>query len=289
MNRWFSIVMLCIASMFCGCELPTVIQEEEPVLTLDRQDFEVTYFGGKCTVTVTANYEFEVVVPTDVAGWVKYQIQGAASNLVNFIVSAHDGYDARTAEIEIRLKDKELSETVTIVQGQKDVILLDENEFLLTYESGTFSVPLASNVAYEITTDATWLAFQPTKAMVEEEIVFAYEENDTLYERKAEIRFKTSKALKKIYVTQRPYVREFRLGVIHDLERFQIPSVTGFLYSAKVLWGDDSEEDYSEGLWHDYQQAGDVKVELVFEAGMDEHVVTLNSMVGIKEIDLSGL
>ena len=79
------------------------------------------------------------------------------------------------------------------------------------------------------------------------------------------------------------------MRITHSNERFYVPYFTGLIYSGTVLWGDGAESKYADNIYHDYQDAGEVCVELSFKAGDDEHVVTLGNMTGIKEIDLSGM
>lgn len=289
MNRFALIMMLGLVSILAGCEAMESIKEEPAVLTLDKNEFEITSFGGQCQVTVTANYEYEVVIPDDCANWVRYRTSGAEKNIVTFIVSAYDAYDDRVAEIEIKLPGRELSETVTIVQKQKSAILLDDSDIKLTYESGTFSVKLSTNTDYEINISDSWIRRSTTKALVEEDIVFEVEENTSFDLRTSNIRFKSEAGLKTLVVTQMPQVNDFMFKVTHDLEKFSVPDILGKVFTSKILWGDGAEAEYSKGAEHVYSESGPKVVEVSFEGPLDGHVVTLNNIIGVKEIDLSGM
>jgi hypothetical protein len=86
-----------------------------------------------------------------------------------------------------------------------------------------------------------------------------------------------------------PHIVDLCMRITHSNERFYVPYFTGLIYSGTVLWGDGTESEYAENIYHGYQDAGDVCVELSFKASDEEHVVTLGNMTGIKEIDLSGM
>lgn len=288
MNRFVYALMLAAALILSGCELLDLLKPA-PELTINKKEFEISSSGGRCTVTVNANYGFDVVIPEDAAGWIKSSISGTDGDMVILTVSPNEGYDGRTAEVTVKLKNYDLSETVTIVQKQTDALLLDSADMELSYEAGTFTIPVSSNIPYEITIAGKWVSHVDTKAMVTKNLVFAYEENDTVSDRVAYINFKSIKGTKRVTIRQEPHKVDFCMRITHSNERFHVPYFTGLIYSGTVLWGDGSESGYAENIYHDYQDADEVCVELSFKASDEEHMVTLGNMTGIKEIDLSGM
>lgn len=288
MNRFVYALMLAAALILSGCELLDLLKPA-PELIINKNEFEVPSSGDRCTVTVDANYEFDVVIPEDAAEWIKSNISGTDGDMVILTISPNKGYDGRTAEVTIKLKNYDLSETVTIVQKQTDAVLLDNADMVLSYEAGTFTIPISSNIPYEVTIIGEWISQVDTKAMVTENLVFAYEENDTVSDRVAYINFKSIKGTKRATIRQEPHIVDLCMRITHSNERFYVPYFTGLIYSGTVLWGDGTESEYAENIYHGYQDAGDVCVELSFKASDEEHVVTLGNMTGIKEIDLSGM
>ena len=141
MNRFFYALMLGAALILSGCDLLDALKPE-PELTINKNEFEIASSGDRCTVTVNANYEFDVVIPEDAAEWIKSKISGADGDQVILTISPNKGYDGRTAEVTIKLKEYDLSETVTIVQKQTDALLLDGEDVVLSYEAGTFTIPV---------------------------------------------------------------------------------------------------------------------------------------------------
>lgn len=291
MNRFALIMMIGLVSVFAGCEEVEIVEEKKPaaVLTLDKDEFEVTSFGGQCQVTVTANYDYEVVIPDDCAEWVRYKVSGTESDVVSFIISANADYEDRVVEIEIRLPEHNLSKVVKIVQKQKNVMLLDNTEIDVSFENGTFSVKLSTNVDYEINISDSWVKRAQTKAFIEEDIVFEVEENTSFDIRTADIKFKSDSELKTLKVIQKPQINNFVLKVTHDLDQFNAPVIIGKIFSSNIFWGDGMEEVYSEGAKHNYFETDTKVVEISFEGPLNGHEVTFNDIVGIKEIDLSGM
>ena len=288
MSRCVYAFMLCAVLIFNGCDLLNIFKEE-PVLTINKNELEVESWGGTCAVTVNANYDFEVVIPEDASGWLTSHTSGTDVDYVHFKLAANKGYEDRIAEVVIKLKEYELSETVTIVQKQTDAIVVDAFIIELSYEAGTFTIPVSSNTSYDISIGDTWIRRLETKGMVTENIVFAYEENESDYERVTDISFKINGTDRKISVRQKPQISELTMTVTHSRKHFNAPGFTGLLYSGTILWGDGAESDYDELAFHDYQEAAEVRVEFIFTSSNEEHVVTLTDMTGIKEIDLTGM
>ena len=288
MNRYVYALMLGAALIFSGCDLLDIFKPE-PVLTINKNEFQVAASGGKCTVTINANYEFDVVLPEDASGWIKSQISGTDVDFVLLTISANKGYEDRVAEVVIKLKEYDLSETVTVIQKQTDAMFVDVPDMELSYEAGTFTIPVSSNISYDITIGCDWISQVDTKGLVTDNLLFAYEENNTVSDRVAYINFKSSEGTKRVNIRQKPHILEYSMRITHSKARFYLPSLTGIIHSGTVLWGDESESEYAENIYHDYQNAGEVCVELSFKAVNEENVVTLTDLTDVKEIDLTGM
>ena len=296
MNRFIFTMLLGLALVFNGCgieepETPEqpVVEKEDPVLKVDTRNINVPYSGGIYSVTITSNYEFEITMPDDASEWIESKVQNSGKIMLSLIISINDGYDDRTAQIHIKQKEHDLSETVTVIQKQKDALFISQSDYVLTHKAGSFAVPVLTNAPFEVTISEGWLKRVESKALVESEVVFSYEGNDDINGRTAEIVFKSPKDRVVVSVMQKPVVNEYRLGITHSSECFYVPSFSGMVYSGTVIWGDGSEDDYAEGIWHEYSNVGEVRTELVIESDKDEHVLQFKDIKGISEIDLSGM
>jgi hypothetical protein len=61
------------------------------------------------------------------------------------------------------------------------------------------------------------------------------------------------------------------------------------MVSGSILWGDGNESSYADGVSNDYVSAKEYKVKKTLQGGVDEQIVTFKDVVGIKEIDLTGM
>lgn len=284
MNKFKYQLLLCMTLLFCGCEL----FKEPPQLSLDKQEFEVGSGGGLCQFVVTANYDYEVVIPEECSGWISL-ISSISNGTVSVQVSSNNNYDGRTGRVEVRMLEYDMSETVTVVQKQKDAMFLDENKAEIPYQGGSFTVNLKSNQQYEIIISEPWIKKTDTKALVEDYVVFDVEENETFLAREAKITFRSENLFREFKVTQMPKVLNYVIKFTHDLESFVLPTLSANVMSPYVYWGDGSEDSYIVGLMHEYEGAADRVVELRFDGTLEEYIVEFDDIVGVKEIDLSGM
>ena len=75
------------------------------------------------------------------------------------------------------------------------------------------------------------------------------------------------------------------LVVKHTLQNFSIPMFEGENISGTIQWGDGSQDDYSDGLSHDFSGQKEYTTSMVVK-GVE--TVTLNDLTGITEIDFTG-
>lgn len=74
------------------------------------------------------------------------------------------------------------------------------------------------------------------------------------------------------------------LKITHNNAFFTIPSLKGEGLVGTILWGDGQSEEYGIASEHSYE-SGQVHTVTVETWGTEE--VSLNSLIGISEIDLS--
>lgn len=266
-----------------------IYQAGEPVLVLGEDEFAVTSEGGVVNVEISTNLDYDVTVPRN--DWITYEplTRAIVTGTHKFYVAANESYDARECEIVFASWDGSIVQKVRIVQMQKDAIVLNETAVEIEGRAGTFSLTLASNVDYDVEIDAGWLALSQTKAMVEEELAFAYEANESLEARTAVISFTSGELRQQVTVIQAPFTISYVLGVTHVNQSFRVPFLSGNILEAAVYWGDGSNEEYASGLTHDYVTAEQVRTEVHMEGGEVAPSVSFEDIIGIVEIDLSGM
>ena len=267
----------------------TVYQIGVPVLVLSDDFVNLTDKDESFSIDVTANVPYEVVMPE--ADWITHvpSVKSMVTGTVEFAVKPNETYDAREAVIVIRGTDSELTESVKVVQSQKDAIIAGKSIIEVGVESGTFVLTVGSNVDYEVSVDSDWLRQVQTKAFVEEDLEFSFDANRDPVVREAVITLTDGVLTQNVKVVQEARLEEYVLRVTHDNAVFTMPSFKGTVTSGMIYWGDGLSEEYSEDLVHDYGRKSEMTVEIVLQGGDDDHRVRFENITGITEIDLSGM
>ena len=267
----------------------TVYQIGVPVLVLSDDLVNLTDKDESFSIDVTANVPYEVVMPE--ADWITHvpSVKSMVTGTVEFAVKPNETYDAREAVIVIRGTDSELTESVKVVQSQKDAIVAGKSIIEVGVESGTFVLTVGSNVDYEVSVDSDWLRQVQTKAFVEEDLEFSFDANRDPVVREAVITLTDGVLTQNVKVVQEARLEEYVLRVIHENAVFTMPSFKGTVTSGMIYWGDGLSEEYSENLVHDYGRKSEMTVEIVLQGGDDDHRVRFENITGITEIDLSGM
>jgi hypothetical protein len=163
-------------------ETVTVYQEgTEPVIVLTQNEFVVPSAGDVIAVEVKSNVDVEVELSAE-AGWLSEDKSRAMStNTYYFIVAESGEYEQREAEIKFTNKKNELSETVKVVQVQKDAIILTKEEYEVSAKGGSLEISYESNVEVTTTSDCDWLKVNSTntRAMSESILLVNVSENTT--------------------------------------------------------------------------------------------------------------
>lgn len=267
----------------------TVYQSGGPELVLSSNLVNVSSAEESFTVDVTTNVGYEVVMPD--ADWLTYvpTTKGTVTGSLEFKVKENSSYEAREAVITVRGTEADLSESIRVVQAQKDAIVVGTSAVELESESGSFVLTLGSNVDYEVSVDAEWLSIVRTRAFVEKDLEFVYEANEDPYDREAVITFSYGNLIQEVTVLQSAELKDYVMSVTHINGNYKVPEISGDIRSGIVYWGDGSWDEYSAGMDHNYAAPSEVKVEIKFQGSVDEHIITLYDIEGITEIDLSGL
>ena len=267
----------------------TVYQIGVPVLVLSDDLVNLTDKDESFSIDVTANVPYEVVMPE--ADWITHvpSVKSMVTGTVEFAVKPNETYDAREAVIVIRGTDSELTESVKVVQSQKDAIVAGKSIIEVGVESGTFVLTVGSNVDYEVSVDSDWLRQVQTKAFVEEDLEFSFDANRDPVAREAVITLTDGVLTQNVKVVQEARLEEYVLRVTHENAVFTMPSFKGTVTSGMIYWGDGLSEEYSENLVHDYGRKSEMTVEIVLQGGDDDHRVRFENITGITEIDLSGM
>lgn len=277
---------------FTGGELSEevmVYQIGEPVLVLSDDLVNLTDKGETFSIDVTSNVPYEVVMPE--CDWITRMpsVKSMVTGTVEFSVKPNESYDFRESVIVIRGTDCDLSESVKVVQSQKDAIVAGRSVVEVDAGSGTFKLIVGSNVDYKVSVDSDWVSLIQTKAFVEKELEFSYDANTDPVAREALVTLTDGVLTQRVKIIQEASLKEYALSVTHEKSVFALPVFKGTITSGMIYWGDGSSDKYLEGLTHRYDNQSAATVDIVLQGGNDEHTVRFDDIVGITEIDLSGM
>ena len=164
----------------------------EPTLVISQSEYAVPSAGETIVVEVASNVDVTVELPAD-ADWISESTtRSVSTNTFYFDIAANEEYDQRTAEIKFSNADKGLSEVVTIVQAQKDAIVIAEDSYSVSGQGDAIEIAVGHNVEFDIEIDVDWISQVQTRALVTSTLIFNVAQNETDAERSGTITF-TSK------------------------------------------------------------------------------------------------
>lgn len=146
-----------------------------PRIILTQSEYVVSDKGEEITVEVRSNVNVEYSISER---WVsEVATKAMSTNTFVFYVEPNASYDERSAAITFTCSERNLSETVSIIQLQKDAIVASPDVFSIGSEGGDFSVKLGHNVDFTTSIDVPWITPVTTKSFVTDVLTFNIAEN----------------------------------------------------------------------------------------------------------------
>lgn len=167
-------------------------QTQLNALILTQSTYEIPAEGQNIKVEIKSNIKYEFIIPDKTIEWIK-QIQSRAltTNIINLSISENTSYEQRTAEIVVKDKNSNLSDTIRITQKQNNAIILTQKKYNIPAEGQQISIEIKSNIEYDIwlSPDAEkWVEkIDLSRALTTNTLNYNILPNTTYNERKAEI------------------------------------------------------------------------------------------------------
>lgn len=195
-----------------------VYQAGGNIILLTENEYYADAAGEEITVELRSNCEYEVVMPS--VDWIHEAASRAmSSHTLHYTIDPNETYDNREAIIIYKDKNNSTADTLTIIQAQKDAIVLTEKEYTVSPEGETIEVKLASNTEYTITIASyaqSWITEvedTKTKALVDSKHYFKIAKSNSSSERKGTITFSNDKGISEmITVIQEKPILEITSG-----------------------------------------------------------------------------
>lgn len=159
--------------------------------------------GGSFQVDVTHNVDVTVSVQEGVTWLRESTTKATSTNTYVFVVDANETNDSREADVYFKNTANGLSETVHVVQAQKNAIVIANNNYEVAADGGSINVTVSHNVDFSVEISDSWITRpQNTKGMVTDVIAFAIEKNESGAERTGTITFKSGDLSQVVTVKQ---------------------------------------------------------------------------------------
>ena len=164
-----------------------------PSIVISQNEYIVSSDGETVAVKVKSNVDVAVELPAGV-DWISESASRATStNTYRFDVSPNEEYDQRVAEIRFINKENNLSEVVSIIQSQKDAIVLAKDSYAVESQGGQIQIEVGYNVDFDIEISNNWISIENnTRALAVDVITFVIAENASLMDREGYIIFKST-------------------------------------------------------------------------------------------------
>lgn len=144
------------------CESIEIYQEGAiPTLILTQNEYTVSEVKEEIKVELRSNVPYEMCLPD--VDWIKEtRTRAMYTGTHYFTIASNNTYDNRQAQILFLNKENGISEKVTIIQKQKNAIVLANNEYTIGFVGGKLSFEVSTNVDFDLETSVDWITKLPT-------------------------------------------------------------------------------------------------------------------------------
>lgn len=200
-----------------------ITQKQNNTIILTQKKYDIPAEGQQISIEIKSNIEYDILLSPDAEKWVeKIDLSRAlATNTLNYNILPNTTYNERKAEIIIKDKGSDLSDTVKIVQDPINTIIIEKKEYNISHKGGIVKVGIKSNTGYNIiipSSAKTWITQITSKNLITDSLTFNISENSTYEKRKAEIIIRKDELADTITICQ-----EQNDAIILDSKIYNIP------------------------------------------------------------------
>ena len=217
-----------------------ITQKQNNTIILTQKKYDIPAEGQQISIEIKSNIEYDILLSTDAEKWVeKIDLSRAlATNTLNYNILPNTTYNERKAEIIIKDKGSDLSDTVKIIQNPTSAIIIEKKEYNISSKGGIVKVGIKSNIDYNIiipSSAKTWITQIASKNLITDSLTFNISENSTYEKRKAEIIIRKNELVDTITICQ-----EQNDAIILESKTYNIP-IEGQQISIKLRSNIDFE------------------------------------------------
>lgn len=166
-----------------------IYQAGGDIILLSKNEYYVDAAGEDITVELRSNCEYEVEMPA--VDWIHTSSsRSMSSHTLYYTIDTNETYDSRETKIIYRNKGKNIADTLTIIQAQKDAIILGKKEVTVGADGEIIEVKLSANVEYEVEMpNVDWITTTTTRGLTEHTLYYNVTKNEGDDSRSAKITF----------------------------------------------------------------------------------------------------
>jgi len=172
-------------------------------IVLTQDEYTIPSEGENIQVELKSNVDYTVEMPD--VDWVTESASRAMSSHTHyFTIQPNEGYDLRTTEIVFANEELSVSDTVRIVQVQKDAIIVAKNEYTVEANGGKLDFTVNTNVDFEVSCNVDWIKENTSsRGLVEKPLSFTIEGNTKYEEREGIITIAAGELKQEVVVKQK--------------------------------------------------------------------------------------
>ncbi|GKI22589.1 hypothetical protein CE91St19_19910 [Odoribacter laneus] len=190
MNKQYIFIIVWVTLLFIACTKSINISKPELTLKNGLQTFGANEESQR--IRFTSSSQWSVITDQP---WCKVSpLQGeAGENEVIISVIANESYDERNSAIT--LTNRDCDTTFTIVQKQKDALMLTSSKAEVPAIGGKILIEIKANIHFEYTIEekaATWITPLGTRGLETSILEFEVKKNDNIMKREGKITIHSS-------------------------------------------------------------------------------------------------
>ncbi len=166
----------------------TVNQAQKDEVVLNGDKIEACVDGGQVSLGYQANIDCEVIIPEG-CEWIALtpETRGLEERELLLTIAANDAFEPR--EEVITLTGAGINREITVTQEAKH-LEIEQTEYTVALDAATLEIVVAANVVYDVVVDeeCDWITVADVEGNPSKELlVLSLTENETIYERRAEV------------------------------------------------------------------------------------------------------
>lgn len=166
----------------------SVTQKQKDALLLSADKVEITDKKSSFEVICQSNVEYSITIDEDSRSWLRVNSGNTkALNEERITFSADANESDKPRKAIVTFKGSGLSETLTVCQAERSILIFDEDVIDAGSKGGTFTVDLRTNIDYSISFESSpdWVrVVAPTSVRVDR-LYLEVDSNDTYSDRSA--------------------------------------------------------------------------------------------------------